>query len=96
MAAFPNIAPGLIVKLYESFKEGKVEEAMKLQTKLAQAEWSAAKIGKLAVLKSLVGEFFGYGGHTVRRPLKPVERNTLAGSEYLAAIEEVVALEKAL
>lgn len=96
MAAFPNITPKVIVQLYQLFKEGKVEEAMKLQTKLAEAEWSVAKIGKLAVLKALVVEYFGYGGNTVRKPLKSIEQNDLVESEFTKALEKVVALEKAL
>lgn len=89
MAAFPNVTPKLVVRLYELFKAGRVKEAMELQTKLAWAEWNAVKIGKLSVLKAVLS----YGGTTVRRPLKSVDRNDLTKSEYMKALAEVIALE---
>ncbi|KIY68824.1 aldolase [Cylindrobasidium torrendii FP15055 ss-10] len=95
MAALVNIVPGLHGKLYGLFKEGKIQEAIELQAKLGHADWAISKIGGVGGVKSVVSKNFGYGGVTVRRPLKSVQHESLTANNHYAALEEAVGLEKA-
>ncbi|KAK0203258.1 hypothetical protein DFS33DRAFT_1375016 [Desarmillaria ectypa] len=96
MAASPNITPRLHVKLYHLFKDGKMDEALKLQTDIAHADWAKTKLGPLSAIKTVVAKNFGYGSNVVRSPLKAVGEDTFVGSKHYAALEKVIALEKQL
>ncbi|KAK0497586.1 hypothetical protein EDD18DRAFT_159896 [Armillaria luteobubalina] len=96
MAASPNIVPKLHVRLYNLFKEGKVDEALKLQTDIAHADWAKTKLGSLSAIKTVVAKNFGYGSNVVRSPLKAVGKDSFVGSKHYAALEKVITLEKQL
>ncbi|KAK0207379.1 hypothetical protein IW262DRAFT_1420616 [Armillaria fumosa] len=94
--ASPNIVPKLHVKLYNLFKEGKVDEALKLQTDIAHADWAKTKLGSLSAIKTVVAKNFGYGSNVVRSPLKAVGEDEFVGSKHYAVLEKVITLEKQL
>ncbi|KAF8920093.1 hypothetical protein CPB85DRAFT_1211695 [Mucidula mucida] len=96
IAALVNIVPGLHGKLWQLFKDGKMEEAMALQAKLGHADWAIQKIGGIGGVKSVVSRNFQYGETVVRSPLKRVTWDSLTINKHYGALEEVIRLEKAL
>ncbi|KAF5367036.1 hypothetical protein D9758_004073 [Tetrapyrgos nigripes] len=96
IAALVNVVPKVHGHLYKLYLEGKIKEAMDLQGKLGHADWGAQKIGGVGGVKAIVSKNFGYGGTTVRGPLKAVSTDSLQNNKYYAALEEVIALEKSL
>ncbi|CAE6447982.1 unnamed protein product [Rhizoctonia solani] len=73
IAALPNIAPKAHVKAYELFNEGKLKEAMEIQTLLSHADWGITKIGGISGVKSFVCKYFEYGNNRPRGPLLAVD-----------------------
>ena len=87
-----NIVPKACVKVYDLYKEGKVEEAQKLQAVVARGDWGVIA-GGVAGTKSGLMSWFGYGGYARRplgRPSKEEERR------WMEMVEEVVGVEKGL
>ncbi|KDQ57035.1 hypothetical protein JAAARDRAFT_70002 [Jaapia argillacea MUCL 33604] len=95
IAALPNIVPKVHIKMYQLLKEGKIEEAMKIQWKLSQGDAAAGKLGGISGIKAIVSKHFGYGVPYVRGPLKMASEDQLGGpgSEIL---EDLIAMEKSL
>ncbi|GJJ06434.1 hypothetical protein Clacol_000626 [Clathrus columnatus] len=81
IGATVNLFPKLHVKLYELWKAGKFDEAMKTQEELGHTDWAVAKLGGVTGLKRAVSDLFGYGSESVRGPL------TAAGPEKLLSKE---------
>ena len=95
IGASVNLVPKVHSKLYALWKEGKTEEALKLQTLLAHSDWAVGKLGGIAGLKGLVSTHFGYGEGRVRGPLTaaaPEKLRDIQGTKLL----EVIELEKSL
>ncbi|KAI0072947.1 aldolase [Panus rudis PR-1116 ss-1] len=93
IGALPNVAPKAHVKLWNLYKEGKLDEAAKLQGLLGHADWQLGKMGSIAGIKAVVSREFGYGKAYVRGPLSSVQ--DLSGYE-IGKLEELIALEKSL
>lgn len=94
IGALVNVAPKAHVRLLKLWKEGKLEEAVKLQALLGQADWELGKLGSVAGIKAVVSRHFGYGERFVRGPLRAVEVEV--GAKEAVALEELVRLEKTL
>ena len=92
IGALPNVAPKAHVLLLKLFKEGKLEEAAKLQALLSHADWQLSKIGSISGIKAIVTKHFGYGQPHVRGPLAPQQLHDAAVDK----LEELIALEKTL
>ena len=92
IGALPNVAPKAHVHLLKLYKEGRLQEAVKLQALLGQADWELGKLGSIAGIKAVVAKHFGYGAPHVRGPLAPLDIE-LAAAEKL---EELINLEKSL
>ncbi|PBL03877.1 aldolase [Armillaria gallica] len=96
IGASVNIVPKLHGKLLRLYEEGKIVEATALQAKMGHADWAVQKIGGIGGVKSIVSRNFDYGETVVRAPLKRVAWDALTVNKHYSAIEEVIALEKAL
>ncbi|KAJ3551559.1 hypothetical protein NM688_g4630 [Phlebia brevispora] len=90
-ATFPGKADAH-VHLLRLYKEGKLEEAIKLQALLGQADWELGKLGSIAGIKAVVTKYFGYGAPHVRGPLAPLDMEKATAEK----LEQLVALEKSL
>jgi len=94
IAALVNLAPKVHRKVYNLFKEGKIEEAMNLQRLLAHGDWAIGKVGGIGGLKGYVVRYFGYGEGYVRNPLSPASHEKLDGEEH--RLKELIDLERSL
>jgi 4-hydroxy-2-oxoglutarate aldolase len=83
IAALVNFAPKAHAAVYELAKEGRWEEATKIQAHLAHADWEVGKSGGVSGLKTAVVNFFGYGTGQTRRPLKTLSSQTISTNEVL-------------
>lgn len=95
IAALPNIVPKLHIKLYQLYQDGKIKEAMELQSVLGQGDYATKKVGGIGAIKALVTKHWGYGNPRVRAPLQPATPQQLSGP-YFGKLEELIAMEKAL
>lgn len=95
IGASVNLFPKVHSRIYALWKEGKPNEAMKLQTKAAHSDWAIGKLGGTGALKGLVSINFGYGQGRVRAPLMGVEASKLSNLEG-TVLGEMIELEKGL
>ncbi|KAI0671886.1 dihydrodipicolinate synthetase [Trametes maxima] len=95
IGALPNVAPKAHAELYRLWKEGKLQEAERLQALLGHADWELQKLGSIAGIKAVVSKHFGYGATHVRGPLTPRDLEA-AGPAATAKLEELIAFEKSL
>ena len=61
IAGGANVAPKAVVKVYELFRQGKLDEAMKLQSLLAEGDWIHTVAG-IGGTKAVLQHYFSYGG----------------------------------
>ncbi|KAI0783607.1 dihydrodipicolinate synthetase [Abortiporus biennis] len=94
IGALPNVAPKAHVKLYNLWKEGKLDEAAKLQSLLSHADWQLGRLGSIGGIKAIVSKHWGYGDPHVRGPLAPVDIEQTSAA--IDKLEELIALEKSL
>lgn len=87
-----NVAPKTVVKLYEAFRDGRLEEAQEIQEVLGRGDWAAIKSGVLGV-KMCLQEYEGYGGWA-RKPLPRPEGETR--KQIVEGFKELMELEKSL
>ncbi|KAH8100139.1 dihydrodipicolinate synthetase [Cristinia sonorae] len=92
IGALPNVAPKAHIRLLNLFREGKLEEAVKLQALLGHADWQLGKIGSIAGIKAIVSKHFEYGKPFVRGPLAPQQLQDAS----MDKLEELIVLEKSL
>jgi L-threo-3-deoxy-hexylosonate aldolase len=87
-----NLVPRVVVRVYELFRQGKLEEAMKLQSLLAEGDWvhTAAGIGGT---KAVLQHYFSYGG-VPRLPLTGPPAQTI--DALMHGMSELIVLEKTL
>ncbi|KAI0084139.1 dihydrodipicolinate synthetase [Irpex rosettiformis] len=91
IGALPNVLPRLHVQLLKLYKEGKLDEAVKLQALLGQSDWELGKLGSIAGIKAIVSEHFSYGEPHVRGPLSSLDSERLAN---IGGLAEAIQLEK--
>lgn len=94
IAALANVTPKLHTEVLRLYKEGDIQKAAELQSKLSNADWSLLKLG-IAGVKGTVAKYFGYGNSRSRRPLGEMAVEKLSG-DVARDIEVVIELEKAL
>ncbi|RMZ79378.1 hypothetical protein DV738_g3301, partial [Chaetothyriales sp. CBS 135597] len=83
-----NIVPRACVRVYDLYKEGKLEEAQKLQAIVAGGDWGVITGGVVGT-KSGLESAFGYGGFA-RRPLgRPSKEQETKWNAILAPAVEV-------
>ncbi|KAK4695951.1 4-hydroxy-2-oxoglutarate aldolase, partial [Lecanoromycetidae sp. Uapishka_2] len=87
-----NVIPKMVVKVWDLWCEGKIEEAMKLQEVLSKGDWLLGKPG-VPGTKAALQRFFGYGGFA-RRPLKKFNESETEG--LAGDLEEIIQMEKDL
>ncbi|ETS84130.1 hypothetical protein PFICI_02155 [Pestalotiopsis fici W106-1] len=92
IAALANVVPRTHVQLLSLWRDGKVQEARQLQSKLSNADGALQKVG-VAGVKAVVSHFFGYGTGKGRRPLGTASVGTLS-EEIMGPITALVDLEK--
>ncbi|KAI0636073.1 dihydrodipicolinate synthetase [Trametes polyzona] len=95
IGSITNVVPKVHVELFRLWKEGKLEEAAKLQALLGHGDWELQKLGSISGIKAVVSKHFGYGNTNVRGPLTPRDL-VAAGPAASAKLEELVAIEKSL
>ncbi|KAJ7591550.1 hypothetical protein C8J56DRAFT_935832 [Mycena floridula] len=96
IGALVNIVPKQHKVLYDLYKEGKLTEAMALQARLGHGDWAITKLGGIGGVKAVVSKSFGYGGNSVRGPLKALTESGLQGNQYYNTLEALIAEEKTL
>ncbi|KAJ4422118.1 hypothetical protein N0V82_003201 [Gnomoniopsis sp. IMI 355080] len=87
-----NVAPKAVVKLYEAFKDGQLEEAERLQQVIAQGDWNAIQSGIIGV-KVCLQDYEGYGGWA-RKPLPRPEGESR--KKIVEGFKELMEMEKAI
>ncbi|KAK5191767.1 hypothetical protein LTR92_008348 [Exophiala xenobiotica] len=92
IAGGAKLAPKAVVKVYESFKQGKLKEAMELQALLAEGDWVHTVAG-IGGTKAVLQHHFSYGG-VPRLPLTGPSVYTIDG--LMQGTSELMELEKAL
>ncbi|EJD06816.1 dihydrodipicolinate synthetase [Fomitiporia mediterranea MF3/22] len=95
IGASVNILPKVHAEVYRLWKEGKTDEALKLQYLLAHGDWAVKRIGGIAGLKAIIVKEFGYGSGRVRGPLVPVSAEKVDALQQ-TKLPELFALEKSL
>jgi len=83
-------------QLYKFFREGKIDEAMKLQGKLCHGDWASGRIGGIGGIKAIISKNFGYGEKYVRVPLKTTDPASLQTNKHYKVIEDLIAMEMSL
>lgn len=96
ITALVNVVPKVHVELMRLWKEGNLEEAMKLQAELGHGDWAVQKIGGVGGVKAVVNEAFGYGKGYVRGPLRVVSAESMKASKYYQAVQTLIEREKQL
>ena len=94
IAATANLVPKVHAKLLEYYDEGKLKEAVELETKLSDADWTSVQLG-VAGLKGALDRYYGYGSGISRRPLGMVESVKFEGRAD-AILRDLVELENSL
>ncbi|KZF23514.1 aldolase [Xylona heveae TC161] len=85
IAGCANVFPKTAVRVWNLWSQGKIDEAIKLQTLVSQGDWITTK-GGVAGTKAALQLYFGYGGYP-RRPLARLsEEKTKQLGEDLADI----------
>jgi len=74
-----NVVPKLCVHVFELWKAGKQDQAMKMQVLLAEADWIISKQG-VATTKGALQTYFGYGG-LPRQPLEQLSADGIKSTE---------------
>lgn len=87
-----NVAPKAMVRLYEAFRDGRRDEAEKLQEIIARGDWAAIQSGIIGV-KTCLQEYDGYGGWA-RKPLPRPEGEKR--EKIVAGFRELMELEQSL
>ncbi|CAN8099155.1 unnamed protein product [Discula destructiva] len=88
-----NVAPKACVRLYEAFRDGRLDEAEALQQVIARGDWAAIQSGIIGV-KTCLQEYEGYGGWA-RKPLPRPEGDD-ERKKIVDGFRELMELEKAL
>ncbi|KAL8839128.1 MAG: hypothetical protein Q9205_004327 [Flavoplaca limonia] len=87
-----NIAPKACVRIIDLYKEGRMDEAKKLQAVVARGDWAAIS-GGIVGTKSALETHYGYGG-VARKPLpRPSKQEA---SKFAASFKELVDVENSL
>lgn len=87
-----NVAPKAVVRLYEAFRSGQLDEAGKLQQVIARGDWNAIQSGIVGV-KVCLQDYEGYGGWA-RRPLPRPEGEMR--KQIVNGFKELMELENSL
>lgn len=87
-----NVAPKVVVKTYEAFRNGRLDEAHYLQEVLGRGDWTAIQSGVIGV-KACLQEYEGYGGWA-RKPLP--HPGDEARMKITEGFRELMTLEKSL
>ncbi|KAH7033185.1 dihydrodipicolinate synthase [Microdochium trichocladiopsis] len=92
IAGGANVMPKLCAKVWNTYAEGKVDEAIALQKILSKGDWPLTKAA-IAGTKQAIQSYYGYGGHP-RRPLKRLEQAKVEAISE--AIAEAMKVEQSL
>lgn len=85
-----NVAPKAVVRLYEAFRNGRLDEAEKLQQVVARGDWNAIQSGIIGV-KVCLQDYEGYGGWA-RKPLPRPEGESR--QQIVNGFRELMELER--
>jgi len=92
IAGSANVIPRTCVQLFRLWRNGKIDEAMKLQKVLSAADWVLSK-GVVPRIKYAMQLSYGYGGYA-REPLKRLSEESSKAVEE--GIKEVMDIERGL
>ena len=92
IAGGANVLPKTVVRVWDLWAEGQLEESMRLQAVLSAGDWVLTK-GAIPGTKQALQSCFGYGGFP-RRPLRRMETEEIKVLE--AGIAEVMKMENSL
>ncbi|THG95093.1 hypothetical protein EW145_g8022 [Phellinidium pouzarii] len=93
IGASVNLLPKVHSRLYQLWKEGNTEEALKIQALLVHGDWIVKQIGGIGGLKAIITKEFGYGSGRVRGPLVPVTQEKVDALAQ-TKLAELLAMEK--
>lgn len=92
IAGGANVLPKTCVRAWNLWKEGKFEEAIKVQKVLSKGDWVLTKAA-IPGTKSAIQSYYGYGGYP-RKPLKRLSEERV--EKVKEGIAEVMKLEMSL
>ncbi|MCJ1336514.1 L-threo-3-deoxy-hexylosonate aldolase [Bachmanniomyces sp. S44760] len=92
IAGGANVIPNTIVKVWNLWNEGKLEEAMALQKILSKGNWVLTR-GAIPGTKQAIEVFFGYGGYP-RAPLRRISEDEVVTLKE--QLSEVMMIENSL
>ena len=92
IAGGANVTPKTIVKVWNLWAEGKLEEAMELQKLLSKGDWVLTK-GAIPGTKMAIQQYFGYGGYP-RQPLRKM--GDVEVKELKTKIQDIMKYETSL
>ncbi|KAL2106731.1 hypothetical protein VUR80DRAFT_6302 [Thermomyces stellatus] len=87
-----NVFPRACVQVYNLAVEGKLEEAMEMQQRLAEADWSLTKRA-IPGFKAVLEKYYGYGG-SPREPMQKLSKQEAA--ELCNEIDWMMDIEKGI
>lgn len=92
IAGTGNLAPRVCIRLFELWKEGKLDDAARLQGAVADGDWAAIKGGFVSV-KAALQHYHGYGGEP-RKPCALLQGEAL--DDQLDGFFQLIELEKSI
>ncbi|KAL2067326.1 hypothetical protein VTL71DRAFT_1750 [Oculimacula yallundae] len=92
LAGLANISPKACLELVRLYREGRLDEAQKMQEVVARGDWAAIQ-GGIVSTKAGMESWLGYGGYA-RSPLPHPTSDESA--KWKEGFRELVALEKSL
>ncbi|KAJ9149363.1 hypothetical protein NKR23_g4280 [Pleurostoma richardsiae] len=92
VAGGANVLPKTCVRVYELFRQGRFDEAMKAQSLLSEGDWPHTGAG-IGATKAVLQQVYGYGGHG-RSPLRRLSSKT--AESIVAHMKDVLAFESTL
>ncbi|KXJ93028.1 L-threo-3-deoxy-hexulosonate aldolase [Microdochium bolleyi] len=92
IAGGANVMPKLCAKVWNTYAEGKIEEAIALQKVLSRGDWPLTKAA-IAGTKQAIQSYYGYGGFP-RRPLKRIDQAKI--DAIAEGISEAMKVEQSL
>jgi L-threo-3-deoxy-hexylosonate aldolase len=92
VAGGAKVTPKAIVRVWDLWAQGKIQDAIELQRIISTGDWITTKTG-VPGTKSAIQSYFGYGGFA-RQPLNKL--SDAEGEDIKSALDELMKLETSL
>jgi 4-hydroxy-2-oxoglutarate aldolase len=93
--ALANVVPRTHRALWDSWHDGRADNARNIHRMLAHGDAVVSKYGGISFTKAVIAREFGYGRPTVRGPLATALADGLSSADA-AMLEELIAFEKSI